>query len=111
MSHYQYHVFFCTNQRNDGRESCGQCNAGEIRDYAKAKIKDLGLSGAGKVRINTAGCLDRCELGPVLVIYPEETWYSYLDREDIDEIIQQHLQEGLVVKRLLIDKPDGERGI
>ena len=103
MSHYQYHVFFCTNQREDGRESCGQCNASEIRNYAKARIKDLGLSGEGKVRINTAGCLDRCELGPVLVVYPEETWYCYLDRDDIDEIIEEHLCNGRLVKRLLTD--------
>jgi (2Fe-2S) ferredoxin len=64
--------------------------------------KELGLSGEGKIRINTAGCLDRCELGPVIVIYPEETWYSYLDREDIDEIIEKHLKNGERVERLLI---------
>ena len=104
MSHYQYHVFFCTNLRDDGRVCCEQCNASEIRAYAKAKIKELGLSGEGKVRINTAGCLDRCELGPVLVVYPEETWYTYLDREDIDEIIAEHLCHGRLVERLLIDK-------
>ena len=103
MSHYQYHVFFCTNKRNDGRVSCEQCNATAIRDYAKAKIKQLGLSGEGKVRINTAGCLDRCELGPVLVVYPGETWYSYLDRADVDEIIEEHLRHGRIVERLLID--------
>ena len=104
MPHYQYHVFFCTNQRDDGRVCCEQCNATEIRSYAKTKIKELGLSGEGKVRINTAGCLDRCELGPVMVVYPEETWYTYLDREDIDEIISDHLCHGRIVKRLLIDK-------
>ena len=103
MSHYQYHVFFCTNLRTDGRQSCGQCNSAEIRNYAKAQIKQMELSGEGKVRINTAGCLDRCELGPILVIYPEETWYSYLDREDVDEIIEQHLKQGKIVKRLLVD--------
>ncbi len=102
MSYYKYHVFFCTNQRESGQQCCEQCNAREIRAYAKAKIKKLGLSGAGKVRINTAGCLDRCELGPVLVVYPEETWYSYLDREDIDEIIEKHLMADTVVERLLI---------
>ena len=102
VSYYKYHVFFCTNQREPGVQCCEQCNATEIRAYAKAKIKDLALSGAGKVRINTAGCLDRCELGPVLVVYPEETWYSYLDREDIDEIIEKHLIGGEVVERLLI---------
>jgi (2Fe-2S) ferredoxin len=102
MSYYKYHVFFCTNQREDGRQCCEQCNASEIRAYAKARIKALGLSGEGKVRINTAGCLDRCELGPVLVVYPEETWYSYLDREDIDEIIEKHLMADKIVERLLI---------
>jgi (2Fe-2S) ferredoxin len=54
------------------------------------------------VRINTAGCLDRCELGPVIVVYPDEVWYSYVDREDIDEIIAEHLQHGRIVSRLLI---------
>ena len=102
MSHYKYHVFFCTNSREPGQQCCERCNASEIRDYAKARIKKLGLSGAGKIRINTAGCLDRCELGPVLVVYPEEIWYSYIDREDVDEIIEQHLIGGKVVQRLLI---------
>ncbi len=57
------------------------------------------------MRINTAGCLDRCEFGPVLVVYPEEIWYSYLDRKDIDEIIEQHLTNGRVVERLLLSNP------
>lgn len=60
------------------------------------------MSGEGGVRVNTAGCLDRCALGPVLVIYPEAIWYSYVDREDIDEVIEQHLIQGKVVDRLLI---------
>lgn len=91
------------NQRSDGSVCCEQCNATQIRSYAKNKIKELGLSGEGKVRINSAGCLDRCELGPVLVVYPQETWYTYLDREDIDEIIEEHLINGRIVERLLID--------
>lgn len=103
MSYYQYHVFFCTNQRDDGRQCCQQCNASDIRDYAKGRIKELGLSGAGKVRINTAGCLDRCELGPVIVVYPEAVWYSYIDRTDVDEIIESHLVNGQPVERLMID--------
>ena len=103
MSYYKYHVFFCTNSRESGAQSCEQCNATEIRDYAKKRIKELGLSGEGKIRINTAGCLDRCELGPVIVVYPEEIWYSYLDREDVDEIIDKHLIGGEVVERLLIE--------
>ncbi len=102
MSYYKYHVFFCTNKRESGAQCCEQCNASSIRAYAKEKIKASGLSGEGKVRINTAGCLGRCELGPVMVVYPEATWYSYLDREDIDEIIDRHLLSGQVVERLLI---------
>jgi (2Fe-2S) ferredoxin len=65
-------------------------------------VKQLGLAGKGKVRINQAGCLDRCEEGPVLVIYPEEVWYTYVDRQDIDEIIDEHLVNGRVVERLRI---------
>ena len=57
-----------------------------MRDYAKKKVKELGLSGEGKVRVNMAGCLDRCDDGPVIVVYPEEIWYTYLDKSDVDEI-------------------------
>ena len=105
MSHYQYHVFFCTNQRSDGRPSCGDCGAQAARDYVKQRCKAFGIHGAGRVRINGAGCLDRCEQGPVIVIYPEETWYTYVDNEDLDEIIDRHLRRGERVERLLIDQP------
>ena len=76
--------------------------AQEVRAYAKDRIKALGLNGAGKVRINSAGCLDRCDEGPVLVVYPDETWYTYVDKEDIDEIIDEHIMHGRVVERLKI---------
>ena len=102
MSYYQYHVFFCTNLREDGTACCQRFNAKEMRDYAKKRSKELGLAGQGKVRINTAGCLDRCAEGPVLVVYPDATWYSYVDRDDIDEIIDEHLVLGRVVERLKI---------
>jgi (2Fe-2S) ferredoxin len=101
--YYRHHVFFCTNQREDGRQSCNDCGARDARDYVKRRCKELGISGAGKVRINAAGCLDRCELGPVIVVYPQETWYTYVDRQDLDEIIERHLVGGEVVSRLLID--------
>lgn len=73
-----------------------------MREYAKDRVKALKLSGPGKVRINVAGCLDRCDQGPVLVIYPEAVWYTYVDQEDIDEIIREHLQNGKIVERLRI---------
>jgi (2Fe-2S) ferredoxin len=102
MSHYKHHVFFCCNQREPGANCCNNHGASDLRDYAKKRVKALGLSGAGKVRINLAGCLDRCDEGPVMVVYPEAVWYTYVDREDIDEILREHLQHGRVVERLKI---------
>jgi len=102
MSYYAHHVFFCINLREDGRECCQRFGASGLRDYAKQRCKALGLAGEGGVRINTAGCLDRCAEGPVMVVYPEAVWYSYVDREDVDEIIEKHLRNGQVVERLRI---------
>ena len=102
MSYYQYHVFFCTNLRADGRDCCQRFGARELRYYAKQRCKELGLTGKGRVRINIAGCLDRCAEGPVLAVYPEAVWYTYIDQEDIDEIIVEHLQNGRIVERLKI---------
>ena len=73
-----------------------------MRDYAKSRIKESGLAGQGKVRVNKAGCLDRCEKGPVCVVYPEGTWYTYIDEEDVDEIIDSHIINGKPVQRLKI---------
>jgi (2Fe-2S) ferredoxin len=102
MSYYKHHVFFCCNQRDGSRVCCNDSGASEMRDYAKSRIKELGLSGPDNVRINVAGCLDRCEEGPVIVVYPDETWYTYVDRQDIDEIIDEHLVNGRPVERLKI---------
>ena len=102
MAYYRYHVFFCTNLREDGTACCQRFNAQAMRDYAKQRAKALGIAGPGKVRINNAGCLDRCAEGPVVVVYPDDIWYSYLDQADIDEIINEHLVNGRVVERLKI---------
>ena len=102
MSYYQRHVFFCCNQRPDGEACCNDHGSQEMRDYAKARAKELGLNGKGKVRINQAGCMDRCAEGPVLAIYPDAVWYTYVDQRDIDEIIEEHLVNGRVVERLRI---------
>ncbi|MBI3528827.1 MAG: (2Fe-2S) ferredoxin domain-containing protein [Betaproteobacteria bacterium] len=102
MSFYTHHVFFCCNQRQNGEACCGNHDARQMRDYAKSMVKSLELAGKGKVRINQAGCLDRCEEGPVIVVYPEEVWYTYVDKNDIDEIIEEHLVNGRVVERLRI---------
>lgn len=101
-SYFQKHVFFCMNKREDGRECCMDKGAQAAQKHAKKRIKEMNLNGPGKIRINQAGCLDRCELGPVLVVYPEATWYTYVDNSDIDEIIDSHLVGGQVVERLKV---------
>jgi len=103
MSHFKYHVFFCTNQRTPGEMCCNNHGAQAMRDHCKNKVKAMGDRIAGKVRINSAGCLDRCAQGPVIVVYPEAVWYTYVDQEDIDEIVESHLAQGKVVERLKID--------
>lgn len=101
-SYYRYHLFFCVNRREDGSACCADHEAQAMRDYAKQRVKTLGLDGKGGIRVNSAGCLDRCEEGPVIVVYPQGVWYTYVDREDIDEIIDEHLVKGRVVERLKI---------
>ena len=100
--YYRYHLFFCTNQREDGGPCCQNFDALAMRDYAKARTKALGIAGAGGVRVNNAGCMDRCAQGPVCVVYPEGVWYTWVDRDDVDEIIEEHLLHGRVVERLRI---------
>lgn len=99
-SYYQRHIFFCLNERKGGEESCAPHRAQEAFDRCKAHVKDAGLLGAGKVRVNKAGCLDRCSGGPIAVVYPEAVWYTYVDEQDIDEIVESHLKNGTVVERL-----------
>jgi len=103
MSYYKRHIFFCTNRRADGSACCADFDAQAMRDYAKQRTKALGIAGReGCVRVNSAGCLNRCAEGPVAVVYPEAVWYTYVDREDVDEIIDEHLLHGRVVERLKI---------
>lgn len=102
MNYYQYHVFFCTNQRENGETCCGNHAAQALRDYAKDRMKALKLNGSGKIRVNSAGCMGRCAAGPALVVYPDGIWYTYGDQSDVEEIIQEHLCHGRVVERLRI---------
>jgi len=101
MSHYRRHIFFCTNRREGSERPCCAARGSEaMREHAKRKVKALGLAGPGEVRVNSAGCLDRCDEGPVAVVYPEAVWYTYVDESDIDEIVSEHLVHGRVVERL-----------
>lgn len=100
-SHFSQHVFFCCNQREAPADCCNNHRASELQAYAKDRVKALGLARGNNVRINRAGCLGRCDEGPVLVIYPEAVWYTFRNEADVDEIIHEHLQHGRIVERLM----------
>src|SRR5438445_13578869 len=89
MSYYKRHVFFCCNQRQPPDACCNNHGASDMQAHAKQRIKERGLAGKGKVRINKAGCLDRCDEGPGLVVYHEDVWYTYVVSVYFDEIIDK----------------------
>ena len=99
--HYQTHVFCCVNERalDHPRSCCAARGSVGLRDFMKSRAKELGIK---NIRINSAGCLERCELGPVMVIYPEGVWYHYTKKEDIEEILNSHILGGRWVQRLLL---------
>ena len=99
--HFDFHIFVCTNRRPDGhaRGSCAARGSEKLRDYMKARTKELGIQ---HVRVNSAGCLDRCELGPCVVVYPEGIWYRVTSREDIDQVLATHVVEGGRASALLL---------
>ena len=99
--YFAAHLFVCCNRRPDGhaRGSCAAKGSERLRDYMKARAKELGIPG---VRVNMAGCLDRCELGPCLVIYPEGVWYRIGSPADIDLILEQHVVRGGRVAALML---------
>ena len=105
--YFARHIFFCLNERPNGEACCAQHGAQAAFDRCKALVKAAGLAGPGQVRVNKAGCLDRCAAGPVAVVYPEGTWYTYVDNADIDEIVESHLKNGKIVERLV---PPAELG-
>ncbi len=100
-SYFAAHVFVCGNRRPDGhaRGSCAAKGSEALRDYMKVRAKELGIPG---IRVNAAGCLDRCELGPCMVIYPDAVWYKIETRADVDRVLQAHLVEGGRAEELLL---------
>jgi (2Fe-2S) ferredoxin len=100
--YYPRHIFFCVNERKNGEASCSQHHASEGFNHCKQLVKQAGLMGKGSVRVNSASCLDRCAGGPVAVVYPEGVWYSFVDKHDIEEIVESHLKNGKVVERLVL---------
>jgi (2Fe-2S) ferredoxin len=103
--YYRTHVFCCVNERPEGhpRGCCKRKGSEKLRNYMKARAKELGLD---DMRINQSGCLDRCELGPTMVIYPEGVWYSPKSNADVDEILRRHLIDGGRVERLMLRPGD-----
>ncbi len=102
---YKRHVFFCVNQRDADhpRGCCLAKGSQELRDHMKARAKEMGLK---RVRINASGCLDRCELGPTVVIYPEGVWYRCQTKEDVEEVLTVHVRDGGRVERLMLGPKD-----
>ena len=102
MSEYTHHLFVCGNQRPDGhpRGCCDPQGAELLRAAFKKSLGTHGLRAS--MRANRSGCLDQCEHGPCVVVYPEGTWYGGVQLTDVDEIVQRHLQGGEIVSRLLI---------
>lgn len=100
---FDFHVFVCTNRRPDGhvRGSCAARGSEKLRDYMKVRAKELGIA---RVRINAAGCLDRCELGPCIVVYPAGIWYRIGSTEDVDVVLERHLQQGGRATELMLDR-------
>ena len=102
MPSFQRHVFVCTNERpaDDPRGCCKAKGGVEVRDKMKSELKARGISKL--VRANNAGCLDQCERGVTVVVYPEQVWYGGVTVDDVAEIVDKHLVGGQVVERLLI---------
>ena len=104
--YYEAHVFCCTNKRPAGHPRGCCADKGSERPARLHEGSGASALGLKKVRINIAGCLDRCELGPTVVIYPEGVWYSVANQQDIDEVLQTHLVEGGRVERLMLKTTD-----
>ena len=102
MPLFEHHVFVCHNVRPEGapRPSCTIDGKSEVFTQLQQLTKAAGLT--DRVRINKSMCLDQCEHGSTVVVYPEAVWYTYVDRDDVDEIIDRHIVKGEIVERLLI---------
>ena len=102
MPKFKHHLFICTNSRAEDhpRGSCDPKQTGDLHRAFKTKLALRGLKGT--IRANKSGCLDQCEHGPTVVVYPDEVWYSVKATEDVDEIIESHIVNGNPVERLRI---------
>lgn len=106
MPSFQRHVFVCVNERAPGNPKgcCKAKGAEEVRDELKKRLYEIGLKGV--VRANNSGCLDQCESGVTVVVYPEQVWYGHVTVADVPELIDRHILRGEFVERLMLpDQP------
>ena len=106
---FRHHVFVCENRRPPGhpKGSCAEAGGPEVREALKAELRRRGLD--GQVRANGAGCLDACEHGVTVVVYPEGVWYGHVTLADVDEIFTRHVLQGEIVERHLVGGEPVER--
>ena len=102
MKRFEKHIFVCENKRPDDhpRGCCAAKNSPAVKELFKKRLKELGLN--TNIRANTAGCLDACEHGVTVVIYPEQIWYGGVTIDNVEEIIQEHVIKNIPVERLKI---------
>jgi (2Fe-2S) ferredoxin len=102
MSKFEKHIFVCSNQRPEGhpRGSCDPANQGALQGAFKSALAKRGVKAT--VRANKSGCLDQCEHGPTVVVYPEAVWYGRVGLSDVDEIVDSHILGDRPVERLQI---------
>lgn len=102
MPLFERHVFVCHNVRPSEapRRSCTADGKSDLHARLAQLTREAGL--AGRVRINKSGCLDQCEHGPTVVVYPEAVWYGNVMPEDAEVIVAEHLVAGRPVERLRI---------
>ena len=102
MKRFDKHIFVCENKRPEGHPKgcCADKGSSEIKELFKKRLKELGLSST--VRANTAGCLDACEFGITVVVYPEQIWYGKVSINDVEEILQEHIINNRPAERLKI---------
>lgn len=105
MTRFKRHLFICENIRPDGhpRGSCGAKHSAQLTERMKEELRKRGMS--SMFRANKSGCLDACEFGPVVVVYPDGVWYGGVSPDDVEEIIERHLVDGTPVERLRINDP------
>jgi len=107
---FDKHIFICTNQRAEGetKKSCGQAHGLELVKAFKKQLKEKGLNTT--MRAQRAGCLDACDYGPSMVVYPEGVFYGGVTHNDVDEIVNEHLVNNRPVERLIISFPESPDG-